>query len=615
MLHFRLLRVVRPLFLALILSAAPHLLGEASGLSNGSERIQSAASTDSAALTNLNDIIAGIRDEGFNHSSLMDTLSYLTDVIGPRLTGSPNLKRANEWTRDRLSEWGLKNAHLEAWGPFGRGWSLDRFSVQVVEPQAIPIIACPTAWSPGLEKPIVADVIHLDAQDPEDLDKYKGKLAGAIVLVSPLRELGPRFEPLARRLNETNLLRLANAGPPSTSRRRPPSRRPETRARRAEGPRVSPVSRGGERTSTNSTRFSPGPRRYRSPGRNLAFLAQEHAALVISSSPMGEDGTVFTGAAMLPPPEDQAGFSFANRPRPWSTNTPSTLPQITMATEDYNRIVRILQHGEKVRMAVDFQVRFHPEDLMVYNTIAEIPGSDLKDEIVMLGAHLDSIQSGTGATDNAAGVAAMMEAVRIFKVLKLQPRRTIRIGLWSGEEQGLLGSRAYVACHFGYYTNRTEPPPVRSPKDQSESATSEDRSRTNSAPTRRLVRNSEFEKISVYFNLDNGGGKIRGVYLQGNEAERPLFRRWLQPFRDLDAETITSSNTYGTDHTSFDAVGIPAFQFIQDPLDYMARTHHSNQDVFERIEPDDLRQAAVILATFAYQAATMDERLPRRSTD
>jgi len=256
---------------------------------------------------------------------------------------------------------------------------------------------------------------------------------------------------------------------------------------------------------------------------------------------------------------------------------------------------------------------------MAYNTVAEIPGSDLKNEIVMLGAHLDSWHSGTGATDNGAGVAATMEAVRILKALNLQPRRTIRIGLWSGEEQGLLGSRAYVAKHFGYYTNRasTSSTSVRAPKDE-EDGTPSPRARTgstNSAPSRKLVRGPEYESLSAYFNLDNGAGKIRGVYMQGNESVRPLFRRWLEPFSDLGAETLTLANTGGTDHTSFDSIGLPGFQFIQDPLDYWSRTHHSNEDVYDRAPPEDMKQAATILAAFAYDAAMLDEKLPRKATE
>jgi Zn-dependent M28 family amino/carboxypeptidase len=268
-----------------------------------------------------------------------------------------------------------------------------------------------------------------------------------------------------------------------------------------------------------------------------------------------------------------------------------------VAVEHYNRIVRLLQAGEKVKMTVDLGVDWQDADPMGYNTIAEIPGSDLKDEIVMLGGHMDSWHSGTGATDNGAGVAVAMEAVRILQALNLKPRRTIRVGLWSGEEQGLLGSRAYVAEHFG----RMETVPAGGPATSS-----------SPAPAPKLVTKPDYEKLSVYFNLDNGTGKIRGVYLQGNEGVRSLFREWLTPFRDMGAATLSISNTGGTDHLAFDAIGLPGFQFIQDEIEYDTRTHHSNQDVFDRIQADDMKQAATIIAAFVYKAATRDEKMPRK---
>jgi hypothetical protein len=573
------------------------------------------------------DAIARIRDEGLNHSEVMQTLSYLTEVIGPRLTGSPNLKRANEWSRNKLASWGLTNAHLEAWGPFGRGWSLKRYSAQVVEPQTIPLIGCPNAWSPGLDRPLVADVVFFDVGTNADLEKYKGKLSGAIVLASPLREVKPRFDPLAVRLQETNLLRLANSAEPSAQGARASLsgagglRR--LSADSAGGARTNTVPSDAPEGATNAVRSGAAStgRRFAAAGRAgsssryLSFLAKEGAALVVNSSSLGDGGTYFVAAALVPGPEVSGGFSPTNTLRAWATNVPAFPPQITLATEDYNRVVRMIQQGEKLKMAVDLQVQFNGDDLMAYNTVAEIPGTDLKEEIVMLGGHLDSWHAGTGATDNGAGAAAVMEAARILKALKLQPRRTIRFGLWSGEEQGLFGSKAYVARHFGYYTNTTAPEVLRAPKDPARDQSAAARSATNSPPARRLIRQSEYEALSAYFNLDNGAGKIRGVYMQGNEAVRPLFRHWLEPFRDLEAETLTIANTGGTDHQSFDAIGLPGFQFIQDPLDYGSRTHHSNEDVLNRIQPDDLKQAAVILAAFAYDAATVDQKLPRKPTE
>ena len=327
--------------------------------------------------------------------------------------------------------------------------------------------------------------------------------------------------------------------------------------------------------------------------------------LAVSPSLQGDGGTIFVAGASVP---DQSETRRArNAPRPWSTDAPHILPQVVLAVEQYNRLVRMTQAGEKLKMSVDLRVRFYDDDPMAYNTIAEIPGSDLKDEIVMVGGHMDSWHSGTGATDNGAGVAASMEAVRIIAALGLHPRRTIRIGLWTGEEEGLLGSKAYVAEHFGSFPDGPAAGGATRPGGADDSAT-----QPASRPARVLVRRGEYDKLCVYFNLDNGTGKIRGVYLQGNEAARPIFRRWLQPFSDLGASTITLSNTGGTDHISFDAIGLPGFQFIQDPVEYFSRTHHSNADVFDRIQGEDLKQASTIMAAFVYQAAMMDDHFPRK---
>ncbi len=571
-----------------------------------------------------NDPIARIRDEGLNRSQVMETMSYLTDVIGPRLTGSPNLKRANEWTRDKLTEWGLVNAHLDAWGPFGFGWSLKRFSAQVTAPHNIPLKAYPNAWSPGFDRAVEGDVIFLDATNTAQLEKFQGKLKGAIVLASPVRAVPARWEPLTRRLDATNLLALANAEAPA-----PP------RGSESPFPARGGIGFGDQRTDTNSpsaarsitnsstvgnTNTPPRRRRGASWARFIPFLNREAVAAVLLPSPIGDAGTIFVTSATGPLSESETNNAPGEFPRPntgrrpsaYATNAPAIPPQITVAVEDYNRLVRMTQAGEQLKATVDLQVQFHTNDVMAYNTIAEIPGSDLQDEIVMVGGHLDSWHSGTGATDNAAGVAVAMEAARIIQALDLKPRRTIRVALWSGEEQGLLGSRAYVNKHFGRFeTNHTETvAALRSPRDES----SDDRPArpTRSRPRRKLVRQDAYDKLSVYFNLDNGAGKIRGIYLQGNEALRPYFRKWLEPFRDLGAETITPSNTGSTDHIPFDSVGLPGLQFIQDPLDYGTRTHHSNEDVFDRIQPDDLKQASVIMAVCAYHAAMLDEKLPRK---
>jgi carboxypeptidase Q len=525
-----------------------------------------------------NDPIERIKDEGLNRSQVMQILSYLTDVIGPRLTGSPQMKRANEWTRDKLAEWGLQNAHLEPWGPFGRGWELKDFSAEVIAPQTIPVIAYPKAWSPGID--ITADVVYVDAKDENELQKFKGTLKGKIVLTAPMREVKAHFEPLGARMTEKDLLELANAPMPG----RQPSRRfdlndPRTRER------------------IQNSIFA---------AKKLQFFTDEGAALLIDPSANGDGGTLFVGAASVPQPLDTSSPAatmrslFMGRIRPYDKNAPPIIPQMVMAIEHYNRLARMIKAGERVRMKVKMDVQFYDQDLMAYNTIAEIPGTDKKDEIVMLGAHMDSWHAGTGATDNAAGVAVCMEAVRILKALGLQPRRTIRIALWSGEEQGLLGSRAYVAQHFGKL-------------EESEDSSFMRMISGGSGAPPKIIPGPEYDKLSVYFNLDNGTGRIRGVYLQGNEAARSIFREWLMPFREMGAATLTLANTGGTDHLSFDAIGLPGFQFIQDEIEYETRTHHSNMDVYDRIQADDMKQAATIMAAFVYNAAMMNERFPRKA--
>ncbi len=536
------------------------------------------AATQSAP---ANDVIARIKDEGMNRSQVMQTLSYLSDVIGPRLTASPNMKRANEWTRDKLTSWGLQNAHLEAWGPFGRGWTLKSFSAQVTEPQAIPLIAYPKAWSPGTNGTLNADVIYVDAKDESGLQKYKGKLEGAIVLTSAMREVKAHFESLGNRLTDKELLALADA--------------PEPRA--GQGRRTPLPDSPQFREFINNAKFN---------AAKAQFFTDEGAALLVDASRSGDGGTIFVQAASVPQKLDTSSdvntlrSLFLPRVNAYDKNAPVIIPQMVLAVEHYNRIARMIQAGEKVKMSINLDVQFHDQDLMGYNTLAEIPGADKRDELVMLGGHMDSWHSGTGATDNGAGVAVAMEAVRILKALNLQPRRTIRVGLWSGEEEGLLGSHAYVAEHFGALS-------TNSPEANFAALLG------GATNTPQVTKKPDYEKLDAYFNLDNGTGKIRGVYLQGNEAVRPLFRAWLAPFKEMGAETLSISNTGGTDHLSFDAIGLPGFQFIQDEIEYDTRTHHSNQDVFDRIQADDLKQSATIMAAFIYNTAMRDEKLPRKS--
>jgi carboxypeptidase Q len=563
-----------------------------------------------------NDPIVRIKDEGMNRSQVMQTLSYLSDVIGPRLTASPNAKRANEWTRNKLTSWGLQNGHLEAWGPFGRGWTLKRFSAQITEPQDIPLIAYPKAWSPGIKvmpptppadpkskkkvtapppppsSVVTADVIYLDARNEADLEKYKGQLKGKIVLLSPAVEVKAMFEAPGTRRDEKNLLALANANPP--------------------GPGGGFGGGGGPR-GAGGTQMTPQERQQQQfqqtvfTSKRMNMIVDEGAAVLVDVSPRGTGGTIFVQQATVaqPIPKSIEEMRTLTRLSYYDPKAEAKMvPQMTVSAEQYNRIMRMMQLGEKLKMTVDLQVEYQDQDNMGYNTIAEIPGSDLKDEIVMLGGHMDSWHSGTGATDNGAGVAVAMEAVRILQTLGLKPRRTIRIALWTGEEEGLLGSRAYVAQHFGKLEG--------GPGGGGGFGGGGGGGGGGNATPAKLTTLPEYEKFSGYFNLDNGTGKIRGVYLQGNKGVRELFSQWLMPFRDTGASTITISNTGGTDHQSFDGIGLPGFQFIQDEIEYDTRTHHSNQDVFDRIQADDMKQAATIMAAFVYQTAMREEKLPRK---
>lgn len=555
-----------------------------------------------------------IKDEGMNRSQVMQTLSYMSDVIGPRLTASPGTKRANEWTRDQLTKYGLENAHLEAWGPFGRGWTLKRFYAMVNGPTAFPLIAYPKAWSPGTDSllppppPVdpkkkkkktpppppaspdtayTAEVVHLKAQTEDELAEYKGKLKGKIVLLGALREVRAHLDAEGKRASDTELLNLANAPHPNAPR-----------------PTPSPGA-------TPNPAIAVFQQQQRFNAARMRFLAAEGAAILVDGG-RGDGGTIFvqqaTAVQPAPPATPPApGTPPTPQARLYDKTTPIPV-QISAAAEHFNRMARMIDAGENVTMTVDLAVEYQDQDPMAYNTVAEIPGSDpaLKDEIVMLGGHLDSWQSGTGATDNGAGCAVMMEAVRIIKALGLKPRRTIRIALWTGEEQGLIGSREYVKDHFGYF-GETRPPVFGAGGGGGGGGQG-----GQNAQPQKLTKLAEYDKLSAYFNIDNGTGKVRGVYMQGNEAVRSIFRTWLNPFREMGANTLSLANTGGTDHLSFDAIGLPGFQFIQDELEYNTRTHHSNMDVFDRIQADDMKQMSVILAAFVYQTAMMDEKMPRK---
>ncbi|HTF38773.1 MAG TPA: M20/M25/M40 family metallo-hydrolase [Blastocatellia bacterium] len=531
-----------------------------------------------------------IKEEGMKHSQVMDTLSYLTDVPGSRLTGSPGLKAAQDWARKKLAEWGLQNAHLEAWGPFGRGWSLEGFSASLTKPNYAPLIAYPKAWSPSTSGVLRAQPVYFDAKTEADLDKYKGKLKGAIVLLTEAREVKAHYEAPGHRQTDEELLRLANAEPPGA---------------------------GGGQGGGRNFRMTDEQRAAAALQTKKWLMLQNEGAGLVLEPGRGDGGTMFVQSATLAYPQD---VPREQQKTIRDKDAPPIVPQVVVAAEHYNRLIRMIQRGAPVQLEFNVSTRFYDQDLMSANVVAEIPGTDLKDEIVMLGAHFDSWHSGTGATDNAAGSAVCMEAVRILQSLGLKPRRTIRIGLWSGEEQGLLGSRAYVSEHFA---KRLGPDPRFGGGPPAAGATPEPQTPPQ------FEMKAEHEKFAGYFNLDNGTGKVRGIYMQGNEEVRPIFRAWFGPFRDmigagpapepragnqrdLPIATLSISNTGGTDHQSFDGVGLPGFQFIQDPIEYDTRTHHSNMDVYDRIQEDDMKQAATIMAAFVYNTAMRDKKLPRK---
>ena len=452
------------------------------------------------------DAIYKIKDEGFTHSQVMDTASWLTDVYGARLTGSPNIKAAGDWAVKKLTEWGGQNARLETWGDFGTGWQNTRFSATVVTPNPWTILGAPKAWTPGTDGPVTADAVYAPLATDADLERWKGKLKGKIVLAMPIREVKASFDPLAKRYTDDELKKLEDIDPT-----------------------------GGQRRQFDRSQLTFATKR-------LQFLADEGVLASFEPSRGGDGGTIFV---------QQGGAYNPTAPQTFVRFPANVPPQVVLAAEHYNRLARTLDKNVPVSIELNIKNETQPNQT-AFNVIAELPGTDKADEIVMLGAHFDSWHSGTGATDNGAGSAVMMEAFRILKASGVKLRRTVRIALWSGEEEGLLGSRAYVKNTFA------------------------DRETMALKPAQ--------GKITGYFNVDNGTGAIRGVYLQGNEAVAPIFKAWMEPFKSLGMTTLTLQNTGGTDHLSFDAVGIPGFQFVQDELEYDTRTHHSNMDVYDRLQ-------------------------------
>jgi carboxypeptidase Q len=474
-----------------------------------------------------------IRQEGLQNSQVMDIAWNLTDKSGNRLTNSPGFMRAANYAKDALAGWGLQNSTLDPWGEFGKGWELEKSYLAITAPYYKPLLAYPKTWTAGTRGDKNAEVILVKLRDSASLQTYRGQLKGKIIVPDTTVAYRISFRSDAERFSDTTLKRMADAKPQTP---------------------------GG---------FPGGGRGFGGP--NLMNMLKEMAksegavAMLSHGGIRSHDGTIFA----------QGGGAYKG-------TDPENFLDIALGIEDYNTIVRLVRSGTPVKLDVDVKTKFQTKDLQGYNVIAEIPGTDptLKEEVVMLGAHLDSWQTGTGATDNASGSAVMMEAVRILKAIGAQPKRTIRIALWSGEEQGLLGSRGYVKKTFADPANMQLLP--------------------------------AHEKFSSYFNIDNGTGKIRGIYLQGNEGAREVFTQWFEPFKDISNGTVTISNTSGTDHQSFDAVGLPGFQFIQDPVEYNTRTHHSNMDVYDHLIADDLKQMSTIVAAFVYNAAQRDAKIPRK---
>ncbi len=484
-------------------------------------------------------MIAKIRAEGMNNSKVMNHAFYLTDVAGSRLTNSPGYKRAAEWAVKQLKAWGIENAHLEAWGDFGKSWNLDKSYVAMTAPYYRPLIAYPKAWSKGTNGMKNVELLMIDPKDSAKLESLRGLMKGRMVILGREDVYKQSFKADAERYTDEDLKKMEAFVPA------PPDTAAQRRQREA------------------FMRNMGGPQNFMNKVRALAEA--EGALGMFSVNPRGHDGTIFVqGSTRNAQNKDSA----------------DAMTDIVLATEDYMSLCRLAKAGVPVKLDVDVQVTSSKAEITSYNVIAEIPGTDpkLKDEIVMLGAHLDSWQGSTGATDNAAGSASMMEAMRIIKQLGIKPRRTIRIALWSGEEQGLLGSRAYVKNTFGD-------------------------AKTPLAP---------HEKFSCYFNIDNGTGKVRGIYAQGNEAAAAIFREWLAPFKDLGAATVTLNNTGSTDHISFHNAGLPGFQFIQDPIEYSTRTHHTTMDSYDHLIEDDLKQISTVVAAFVFNAAMRDEKMPRQ---
>jgi hypothetical protein len=502
-----------------------------------------------------------IREEGLQHSHVMDYAGGLIDGIGPRLTGSPNMAKANAWTRDQLTKMGCVNAHLEDWGEFGMGWQQLNTWVRMTEPDTAVFMAQATPWSPSTNGPVTGQAISVVVDDASDVSKYKGKLSGKIVLLGAMRDVPVPDKPFFERYSDKDLKDLESLP--------------------LEGNDVAAQAR--ERYIKRAKLLK----------ELLPLLAEEKVAGVIVPS---RDGMYGGGTGII---FDDNGAALGRTP--YHKDTAISFPVVVAQIESYGRVFRLLQNHVPVSIEMDVETKFTGDHEHGFDTVAEIPGTDpkLRDQVVMVGGHLDSWISGTGATDNGAGSIVALEVMRILNALPVKPRRTIRIALWSGEEEGLLGSKGYAAQHFGSFPLSTAPDQMDLPESMRK-------------PAGPLTLKPEQKLISAYFNVDNGTGRIRGIYTQGNVAVGSIFEQWMAPLKDLGVTTISNRNTGGTDHLSFDAVGIPGFQFIQDHMDYATRTHHSNMDTYEHLQPADLKQIAVVEAIFVYNAAMREQTIPRK---
>jgi hypothetical protein len=489
-----------------------------------------------------------IKTEAFaGRSKVMDTAFYLTDVYGPRLTGSPAAKQAGDWAVKALSDWGLSNVGMEKWAFPGAGWSCTRYVAMMTEPEFQPIIGFAQPWTLGTKGPVTGEAILAVIANADDMAKYQGKLKGKFVLTAAPHASEMVTTAYAHRLTDAELAAAEESPDPISGN---PAALPlgfPTRAPAAGGARGGRGPGGGGRGGQNGFRTQ------------LIKFYKDEGVLGLLTAGNGPDGGTVVGSGSQ------------------STEENAQIASIIVTNEHYNRIARLLDKNIPVKLELDVQTKFTPP-ADSFNIVAELPGTNPNAGTVMLGAHFDSWTGGTGATDNAAGSAIAMEAIRILKALDLKMPRTVRLALWTGEEEGSLGSRAYVREHV----------------------------RGDDGPL------PEQSKISAYYNLDNGTGKIRGIYMQDNDAVRPIFEAWVAPLHDLGADALTIRATGSTDHTNFDNAGVPGFQFIQDPLEYASRTHHSNMDVYDRLQVNDMEQASAVMAWFVYNTATRPEMLPRK---